>query len=111
MKSGGHKYHGQVSDFVRNTAFDTWCFTSKAATVRNAQGQTIPLPSQSSTRTSSPSPSAARVPHTGNKLFFFVAYDRFHSRSGANPSLYTIPTTLMRTGDFTGGVGAATAGT
>src|SRR6202007_15926 len=30
MKSGGTRYHGQVSDFVRNTVFDTWSFTAKA---------------------------------------------------------------------------------
>src|SRR6202012_2592761 len=36
------------------------------------------------------------------------AYDKYHSRRGANPAAYTIPSTLMRTGDFTelnGGVG------
>ena len=29
MKSGGQKYHGQASDFVRNTAFDNWSFVNK----------------------------------------------------------------------------------
>ena len=29
MKSGGNKYHGQASYFIRNTAFDTWGFTQK----------------------------------------------------------------------------------
>ncbi len=26
---GGLGYHGSVADFVRNTAFDSWCFTCK----------------------------------------------------------------------------------
>jgi len=47
-----------------------------------------------------PHPSG-KVPHTGDKLFFFFAYDKFHYRAGASYQLYTIPTTLMRTGDFT----------
>ncbi len=49
------------------------------------------------------------VPHTGKKLFFFVAYDKFHDRYVANPSLWTIPTPLMNQGNFTelnGGVGS-----
>src|SRR5208283_1787943 len=28
MKSGGLQYHGQVSDFLRNTRFDSWGFTA-----------------------------------------------------------------------------------
>lgn len=38
---------------------------------------------------------------THEKLFFFFAYDKFHERKGANYTFYTIPTTLMRTGNFT----------
>ena len=33
MKSGGNKYHGQASYFIRNTAFDTWGFTQKWQTI------------------------------------------------------------------------------
>ncbi len=29
MKSGGSRYHGQASVFIRNTVFDTWGFTQK----------------------------------------------------------------------------------
>jgi Carboxypeptidase regulatory-like domain len=135
MKSGGNRYHGQASYFLRNTAFDTWGFTQKwlalpgvdpatgsayicspvSATVTGGQG----------TRTYSPragcQPKGAEhqgelsltfggyVPHTGKKVFFFFAYDKFHSRRAANPALFTIPTPLMIQGDFTefnGGVGA-----
>ena len=45
MKSGGLQYHGQASDFVRNTAFDAWSFTNKFATTKNAAGATIPATS------------------------------------------------------------------
>ena len=38
MKSGGLKYHGQVSDFVRNTAFDTWGFTSQGCHNHDSTG-------------------------------------------------------------------------
>ena len=101
MKSGGLEYHGQVSDFLRNTAFDSWNFTAKAATVKNLQGQTIPAPKPVEHQDELSMSVGGVVPKTGKKLFFFVAYDKFHSRKGATPSLYTIPTTLMTQGNFT----------
>ena len=101
MKSGGTQYHGQVSDFVRNTVFDAWSFTAKAATTKNAAGQTVPAPKPTENQNELSVTFGGKVPHTGNRLFFFFAYDRFHSRRGANYSLYTIPTTLMQSGDFT----------
>jgi hypothetical protein len=109
MKSGGLKFHGQVSDFVRNTIFDSWSFTAKAATTKNALGATVPAPKPIEHRNEFSASAGWKVPHTGDKLFFFVAYDKFHARAGAGYSLYTIPTMLMRTGDFTellGGVGS-----
>ena len=109
MKSGGNKYHGQVSDFVRNTIFDAWSFTSKAATTLNSAGQRIPAPKPTEHQNELSLSFGGRVPHTANKLFFFVAYDKFHSRTGANYTAYTIPSMLMRSGDFTemnGGVGS-----
>ena len=107
VKSGGTKYHGQASDFVRNTVFDAWNFTSKLPQL-NAQGQTVPASKPTEHQNELSLSVGGKVPHTGERVFFFGAYDRFHSRRGANPSAYTIPSTLMRTGDFTelnGGVG------
>ena len=109
MKSGGLVYHGQVSDFVRNTIFDAWSFTSKAATTKNAEGETIPAPKPSEHQNELSASVGGPVPHTAHKLFFFFAYDRYSERKGATYSLYTVPTTLMRGGDFTelnGNVGA-----
>jgi len=101
MKSGGLQYHGQVSDFVRNTAFDAWSFTAKAATIKNLAGQTLPAPKPVEHQNELSATFGGVVPKTAHKVFFFVAYDRFHSRKGANPALYTIPTTKMTNGDFT----------
>jgi hypothetical protein len=135
MKSGGLKPHGQISDFVRNTIFDAWSFTGKWATLTginpatgaaytacNAIATTVTVGSnvinQGPRATCQPKAVEHRnelsasfgwkVPHTGDKLFFFVAYDKFHARAGAAYSTFTLPTTLMRAGDFTelnGGVG------
>jgi hypothetical protein len=108
MKSGGTKYHGSVSDFVRNTIFDAWSFASKAATVKNAAGATVPAPKPVEHQNEFSATFGGHLPKTANKVFFFVAYDKYHERKGANPSTFTIPSTLMRTGDFTelnGGVG------
>ena len=101
MKSGGLKYHGQYSDFVRNTVFDAWSFTAKAATTKNAQGISIQAPKPVEHQNEMSMSAGGYVPRTGKKLFFFVAYDKFHYRKGATYSLYTIPTTLMQQGDFT----------
>jgi hypothetical protein len=124
MKSGGNKYHGQASYFIRNTAFDTWGFTQKWQTLPGtdpATGVAYPTCSPVATTVNSKTyaprgtcqPKGAEhqgelsltfgghVPHTGNKVFFFFAYDRFHSRRGANPANFTIPTPLMIQGDFT----------
>jgi hypothetical protein len=101
MKSGGLVYHGQVSDFVRNTIFDAWSFTAKAATTKNAAGQTIPAPKPAEHQNELSASVGGPVPHTAHKLFFFFAYDRYQETKGAVYSLYTVPTTLMRGGDFT----------
>ncbi len=101
MKSGGVKYHGQVSDFLRNTAFDTWCFTCKAATVVTSTGALAQAGKPVEHQNELSASGGGFVPHTGKKLFFFFAYDKYHERLGANPALYSIPTPAMLTGDFT----------
>jgi len=128
MRSGALKPHGQVSDFVRNTIFDSWNFTNKwvqQVGTNPATGVGYPTCSAASSTATvngnavtyapragcQPKPyehqnelSASfgwKVPKTHDKLFFFVAYDKFHERAFATPALATIPTTLMRGGDFT----------
>jgi hypothetical protein len=101
MKSGGLQYHGQVSDFVRNTIFDSWSFTAKAATTKNALGATVPAPKPVEHQDELSASVGGVVPFTGKRLFFFTAYDKYHYRKGASYSLFTVPTTLMMAGDFT----------
>ena len=100
MKSGTLKYHGQVSDFVRNTIFDAWSFTSKAATVKNSAGETVQAPKPVEHQNELSLSFGGPIPLTRKKGFFFVAFDKFHSRRGVNPSLFTVPTAQMRAGDF-----------
>ncbi len=109
MKSGGLKYHGQASDFVRNTSFDTWCFTCKAATMVTATGAKVQAPKPPEHQNELSLSFGGVVPKTHKKLFFFIAYDKYHETQGANPALYSIPSTAMLGGDFTelnGGVGS-----
>ena len=103
MKSGGLKYHGSVKDFIRNTSLDAWPFSGKT---RNAAGQLVsqkPVDHQNELSVTL----GGHVPGT-KRVFFFFAYDRYHNRTQANPTTFTIPSVLQRNGDFTelnGGVG------
>ncbi|HEX9201772.1 MAG TPA: carboxypeptidase-like regulatory domain-containing protein, partial [Acidobacteriaceae bacterium] len=108
LKSGGNGYHGSVADFVRNTIFDTWGFTAPAATVpRVVNGIVTPVPAgkpidhQNELSVSAGGPII--IPHVydgRNKLFVFGAYDRVHTRSAPAYTSGTVPTLLMRQGNF-----------
>ena len=114
MKSGGLKYHGQASGFFRNTAFEAWTFTQKASTVKNSAGQNVPAPKNIEHPSEYSASIGGYVPHAAHKVFFFFAYDRYYSRFTQNPSLTTIPSTLMMNGDFTefnGSPGTGLSGT
>ena len=94
VKSGGLQYHGSVKDFIRNTSLDAWQFS---------KGATKPVDHQNEFSATI----GGHVPGT-KRIFFFFAYDRYHNRTQNNPTSYTIPTVLERSGDFTelnGGVG------
>jgi hypothetical protein len=101
MKSGGLKYHGQFSTYLRNTAFDNWSFTAKAATVKNALGVVSQAPKPVEHQDEMSMSAGGFVPRTGKKVFFFMAYDKFHYRKGASYALYTMPTAAEIQGDFT----------
>jgi hypothetical protein len=100
MKSGGQKYHGQVSDFLRNTVLDAWQFSQKVATVKTVTGATVPAPKNVEHGNELSASAGGHVPHTANKVFFFAAFDKYHSRLNDPPSPLTIPTTAMESGDF-----------
>ena len=94
MKSGGLAYHGSVADFIRNTSLDAWQFS---------KGATKPVDHQNELSATF----GGHVPGT-KRVFFFFAYDRYHSRTFNNPVGMTVPTPLELGGDFTelnGGVG------
>ncbi len=109
LKSGGNQYHGSVADFVRNTIFDTWGFSAPAATVPSIVNGVItqvpagkPVDHQNEFTVSGGGPIV--IPHVydgHDKLFFFGAYDRVHTRSAPAYSTVTVPTSLMRQGNFT----------
>jgi len=109
MKSGGNQYHGTVADFVRNTIFDTWGFTAPAATKPELVNGAIvtvpagkPVDHQNEFTFSVGGPIS--IPHLfkgHDKLFFYTAYDRTHTRAAPAYSTATIPTTQMQQGDFT----------
>jgi hypothetical protein len=109
MKTGTNQYHGTVADFVRNTIFDTWGFTAPAATVKKLVDGVIttvpagkPVDHQNEFTAAVGGP--ITIPHLfsgHDKLFFFVAYDKVHTRSAPTYTAQTIPTTLMQAGDFT----------
>ena len=108
MRSGGNQYHGTVADFVRNTLFDTWGFTAIAATEKelvNGVITTVPVgkPVDHQNEFTFAVGGPISIPHLfsgHDKLFFFAAYDKVHTRSAPAYAAQTVPTTLMQNGDF-----------
>jgi hypothetical protein len=99
IKQGTNQFHGNAYIFFRNTVLDTWNFFSKSVTQPNAAGQQVRQPKPPENQNEISASLGGPIIH--NKLFFFGNYDRYHFRSMANPTLATIPTVLMRTGNFT----------
>jgi len=103
-KSGGNKYHGTIVDFIRNTAFDTWGFAAPAlmkdivvdgVDTKVSAGKPPEHQNELSVAVGGP------IPLTRHKGFFYANYDQYRGRKGATPTTMTIPTVLMRQGDFT----------
>lgn len=116
LKSGTNRYHGTVADFIRNTALDTWGFSAPWATVTNGSGQKgyqnatpdsyghISKPADHQNELSVSFGGPIIIPHVFNgkdKLFNQFTLDRLHSNSAPTYGFDTLPTALMRTGDFT----------
>ncbi len=105
IKSGTTPYHGAAVDLIRNTMFDSGGCFAKAATAKNAAGQTVPAPKpgehQNELALTLGGP--VRIPHLydgRDKLFFFVSYDKYHATAGANPNLLSVPSLAERAGNF-----------
>lgn len=86
-KSGGNGFHGSMFEFVRNDVFDAKNFfvasQSKPPFKQNQFGASFGGPIQR------------------DKTFFFVDYEGVRIRQ-SQTQLFTVPTALERTGDFTG---------
>jgi Carboxypeptidase regulatory-like domain len=86
-KSGTNAIHGDVWEYVRNTAFDALVWTQQPGSAPapfhlNQFGATL------------------GGPIIKNKLFFFGDVQESRYSIGATPSTYTVPTPRMRQGDF-----------
>ena len=99
IKQGTNKFHGNAYIFFKNTVLDTWNFYSKGVTEPNAAGQKVLAPKPPENQNEISASLGGPILH--DKLFFFGNYDRYHYRSVTNPTLATIPTNLMRQGNFT----------
>src|SRR5215472_11823071 len=104
IKSGGQQYHGQIVDVFRNTALDTWGFAgnqlTKSALV-NGKVETVPAGKPVEHQNELSVEAGSPIPFTHHRAFFFANYDKFHSTSTSRPGIFTVPTPLMRKGDFT----------
>ena len=94
IKSGTNAWRGSVFDIYRNTNLDTWGFYAPAA-INPAVGHAIkPQEHQSEYGV------ALNGPIRKNKIFFMGTYDGFYYHRDNNPTYTTIPTMLMRQGNF-----------
>ena len=91
-KSGTNQFHGSAYDFLRNDAMDARGFFAKTRSIyrQNDFGVTAGGPIW-----------IPKVYDGRNKTFFFVSFEGFRNRVGANNSIFSVPTPEMYTGDFT----------
>jgi hypothetical protein len=84
LKSGTNTFHGAAFEYFRNTVLDARGFfpATRPPDHQNEFGGLIGGPIKK------------------NRVFFFTNYDGYRYRSGSIPNLQSIPTTLMRTGNF-----------
>jgi hypothetical protein len=100
IKQGGNKYHGNVYEFFRNTALDTWGFFG-ASSVNPFTGQAKkPVEHQNEYGIVLSGP---MIPIGGlrDKVFLFGNYNRYKLRS-ESPVSFTFPTAAQQAGNFQG---------
>lgn len=90
-KSGTNQFHGSAYDFLRNDAMDARGFFARTRSIyrQNDYGFTASGP--------------VRIPKVYNgkdKTFYFVSYEGFRNRVGANATILSVPTPEMYRGDF-----------
>lgn len=90
-KSGTNDFHGSLYNFLRNDALDARGFFARTRSVyrQNDFGFTASGPVW-----------IPKIYNGRNKTFFFVSYEGFRNRVGANDSILSVPTPEMYRGDF-----------
>lgn len=103
-KSGTNEFHGSVYEFLRNNDFDANNWFSNRSGIANSIykqndfGATVGGPVW-----------IPKIYNGRNKTFFFFSYEGFRNRTGANGSVFTVPTPEMYNGDFSNWVNQAGA--
>ena len=90
-KSGTNQFHGSAYNFLRNDAMDSRGFFARTRSVyrQNDFGFTASGPIF-----------IPKLYNGRNKSFFFVSYEGFRNRVGANDVILSVPTPEMYRGDF-----------
>jgi len=90
-KSGTNDFHGSAYDFLRNDKLDARGFFARTRSVyrQNDFGFTAAGPVV-----------VPKVYNGRNKTFFFMSFEGFRNRVGANDSILSVPTPEMYNGDF-----------
>src|SRR5579862_1495949 len=95
-KSGTNQLHGSAYEFLRNNDFDANNWFS------NRSGIPISIYKQNDFGVTAGGPIyIPKIVHGKDRSFFFFSYEGFRNRTGANGSVFTIPTPEMYNGDFT----------
>ncbi|MBI3210836.1 MAG: TonB-dependent receptor [Candidatus Solibacter usitatus] len=90
-KSGTNALHGSVYDFLRNDKMDARGFFAPTRSIYR----------QNDYGFSASGPVLIPKLYNGrNKTFFFVSYEGFRNRVGANATILTVPSQEMYSGDF-----------
>ena len=95
VKAGTNQIHGSVFEYFRTTALDTWGYFAPAAINPSTGTAVKPNEHQSEYGV------VLGGPIRKDKIFLFGNYDGYYFHKDNNPSYTTIPTLLMRTGNFT----------
>jgi hypothetical protein len=90
-KSGTNEYHGSAYEFLRNDDLDARGFfaTTRSIYKQSDFGVAIGGPG-----------TIPKVYHGKNRTFFFLSYEGFRNRQGANGTIFTVPTPEMYQGNF-----------
>jgi hypothetical protein len=83
-KSGTNQFHGSAYGYLDNDAFSARDFFNTAVSPENEYEYGVTVGG----------------PILKDKLFFFASFDRYHYRESSAASYATVPTVLMRNGDF-----------